>query len=170
MISVPGKINIRAIPGRHGTFNVGTLECSIGSFTVKDATIEEFDEGVYEGDFVIHKISPNSYFSGGRLVVEIRATLNAIIIAKHVTPEPAQHESLEQDPLVEFEATKAIPYVLNSKGEVAEEAEYLFSEPLGSVVKLDPTIDRGLFRQQKEYLKSAGYKFDAGTQVWKLGA
>ncbi len=60
MISVPGKINIRSIPGRYGSFNVGTLEGSIGSFTVKDSSIEGFEQGVYEGDFVIEKIKPYS--------------------------------------------------------------------------------------------------------------
>ncbi len=179
MISVPGKINIRSVPGRFGSFNVGTLDCSIGSFTVKDATIEEFEEGVYEGDFVIEKIKPNSYFSSGRMVGEVRATLSAIVIAKHAGPSPVQHESLEQDPLVEdfnqvFSSLEPepmplpIPYPLDPQGDADEEG-FLFSGPLGSVVKLDPTIDRGLFRQQKEYLKSVGYKFDAGNQTWKKG-
>ncbi|MEW8276331.1 MAG: DUF3275 family protein [Candidatus Thiodiazotropha taylori] len=32
--------------------------------------------------------------------------------------------------------------------------------PLGEQVKLDPTVGRPIFRAQKEYLRSVGYKFD----------
>ena len=181
MISVPGKINIRSVPGRFGSFNVGTLDCSLGSFTVKDATIEEFEEGVYEGDFVIEKIKPNSYFSGGRMVVEIRAALSAIMIAKHAIPSPAQHESLEQDPLIEDYngnepepvPPQAIPFEVNAQGEVDDDEGLakLFGAlwPVGSVVKLDPTVGRASLRQQCDYLKQSGYKYDAPNLTWKKG-
>lgn len=180
MISVPGKINIRTITGRLGAFNVGTLDCSIGSFTVKDPTIDEFEEGIYEGDFVIEKIKPNSYFSGGRMVVEVRATLSAIMIARNTIPAPAAPESLEQDPLLEdcinnqsfSEAPAPIPFEIDSEGEVEESALInLFGAiwPLGSVVKLDPVVGRALLRQQVDYLKQSGYKYNASNQVWKKG-
>jgi hypothetical protein len=180
MISVPGKINIRTITGRLGAFNVGTLDCSIGSFTVKDPTIDEFEEGIYEGDFVIEKIKPNSYFSGGRMVVEVRATLSAIMISKNAIPAPAEPESLEQDPLLEDcnnndfapEAPAPIPLEIDSEGEVEEAALInLFGAiwPLGSVVKLDPVVGRALLRQQVDYLKQSGYKYNASNQVWKKG-
>jgi hypothetical protein len=180
MISVPGKINIRTIPGRFGSFNVGTLECSIGSFTVKDSSIEEFEEGVYEGDFVIEKIKPNSYFSAGRMVVEIRATLSAIMIGRHTQPSPAQQESLEQDPLLEdaegnpnhtphIESQGSLEVPSDEAGEVDLAGLFGPLWPLGSHVKLDPTINRAVFRQQKEYLKQSGYTFEASTQSWKRG-
>jgi hypothetical protein len=180
MISVPGKITVRAISGRNGSFNVGTLDCSLGSFTVKDATIEEFDEGIYEGDFVIDKIKPSSYFTGGRLVVEIRATLSAIMIAKHAIPAPVQPESLEQDPLVEDldnclqSPPLPIPFEVDERGEIDDDQglERLFGAlwPLGSVIKLDPTVGRGVLRQQCDYLKQSGYKYDAPNLTWKRGA
>ncbi len=186
MISVPGKINIRSIPGRYGSFNVGTLDCSIGSFTVKDSSIEEFEQGVYEGDFVIEKIKPNSYFSGGRMVVEVRATLSAIMIAKHTQPSPANDESLEQDPLLEDLDSHAEPHTVIPQENRDESASYdspqseggdsgvakLFGVlwPLSSVVKLDPTVGRALLRQQCDYLKQHGYKYDAPNLTWKKGA
>lgn len=180
MISVPGKINIRTIAGRLGAFNVGTLDCSIGSFTVKDPTIDEFEEGIYEGDFVIERIKPNSYFSGGRMVVEVRATLSAIMISKNAIPAPAEHESLEQDPLLEDcnnnppmpENPAPIPFEIDSKGEVEEAALInLFGAiwPLGSVVKLDPVVGRVLLRKQIDYLKQSGYKYDVSNTLWKKG-
>ena len=225
MISVPGTINIAERHGRFGTFNVGTLECSIGSFTVKDSSIEEFDPGIYHGDFVIEKIKPLSYLAGSRLVVEVRATLSAILLSGDAEPLPSHYESLERDPIEEdaepssFDAPISPPgartrssyrprqsrqspqpsqrVAPNSQefvpqtehgGEVPfygdspaydanahsfessflPEAADLFGVlwPIGRVVKLDPTIDRGLFRQQKDYLKNNGYRFSATEQNW----
>lgn len=44
----------------------------------------------------------------------------------------------------------------------------LFGEiwPLGEKVKLDPTVDRGVFRQQRDRLKALGYTFRPLGQVW----
>jgi hypothetical protein len=36
----------------------------------------------------------------------------------------------------------------------------------GKTVKLDPTIDRSLFREQRIILKDRGYEFDPLTQTW----
>jgi hypothetical protein len=51
-----------------------------------------------------------------------------------------------------------------------EELAQLFGElwPLGKEVKLDPTVDRGRFRQQRDHLKANGYKFRPLDQVWVL--
>ena len=231
MISVPGTINIAERHGRFGTFNVGTLECSIGSFTVKDSSIEEFDPGIYHGDFVIEKIKPLSYLAGSRLVVEVRATLSAILLSGDAEPLPSHYESLERDPIEEdaepsnFDAPISPPgartrgsyrprqsrqhpdvpqhpaphaHAFVPQPECTPQADYsseapfygdasgydanahsfdssflpdaadLFGVlwPIGRVVKLDPTIDRGLFRQQKDYLKNNGYRFSATEQNW----
>jgi hypothetical protein len=44
----------------------------------------------------------------------------------------------------------------------------LFGElwPLGKEVKLDPTVDRSQFRQQRDHLKAAGYQFRPLDQLW----
>lgn len=179
MISVPGTINIRSIEGRFGSFNVGTLECSIGSFTVKDSSIEEFDEGSYTGDFVIEKIKPNSYFHSGRMVVEVRAFLSAIMLKRDAPPQPVLAESFEQDPLEEDMADLPVGHHAGSgnSAHFIEDAPVLdedsalqslfgFLYPLGNCVKLDPTINRALFRQQKDHLKANGYRFVASEQHW----
>lgn len=224
MISVPGTINIAERHGRFGSFNVGTLECSLGSFTVKDSSIEEFDPGIYHGDFVIEKIKPVSYLAGSRLVVEVRATLSAILLSGDAEPLPSHYESLERDPIEEdsepsFEYSQPAAPAARSRGsyrprqstrpQQPPQAAQNFNEfvpqpdtsgespytgepsafdttesdtphlpdaadlfgvfwPIGRVVKLDPTIDRGLFRQQKDYLKSNGYRFMALEQNWVL--
>jgi hypothetical protein len=50
----------------------------------------------------------------------------------------------------------------------------LFGAELGAKVwkregiKLDPTVDRGLFREQRDRLKELGYRFDAKAQAWAV--
>ncbi len=38
--------------------------------------------------------------------------------------------------------------------------------PLGNTVKLDPTIERAVFRSQVSRLKEMGYQFQSKTQTW----
>lgn len=42
--------------------------------------------------------------------------------------------------------------------------------PLGESVKLDSTVDRGMFRAQISRLKQLGYRFEPQTQTWHFGA
>ena len=51
MINIPGQLAIRTISGRNGEFNVGRLSTSIGEFVIKDALLDQYDEGKYRGDF-----------------------------------------------------------------------------------------------------------------------
>ena len=74
-ISLPGKLRIKRINGSNGSFCVGDLETEIGEFRVKDAVLDQFDEGVYTGQFWIQQIFPWSYSSYGRMVIEVRAKL-----------------------------------------------------------------------------------------------
>lgn len=46
------------------------------------------------------------------------------------------------------------------------DAETLALVAAGEAVKLDPTIDRAVFRQQTAALKARGYRFDAKQQTW----
>lgn len=54
----------------------------------------------------------------------------------------------------------------------AGRGDVLFDEALqaiidaGGPVKLDPTIDRELFRKQRDALKAMGFRFDATAQHW----
>ena len=70
-ISLPGKLRIKRINGSNGSFCVGDLETEIGEFRVKDAVLDQFDEGVYTGQFWIQQIFPWSYSSYGRMVIEV---------------------------------------------------------------------------------------------------
>ncbi len=52
-IVVSGQLSIRTIHGRNGPFCVGYLVTPIGNFAVKDAELEQYPEGKYDGEFVI---------------------------------------------------------------------------------------------------------------------
>ena len=74
-ISLPGTLRIKRINGSNGPFCVGDLETEIGEFRVKDAVLDQFEEGTYAGQFWITQIFPWSYTAYGRMVIEIRAKL-----------------------------------------------------------------------------------------------
>lgn len=106
MITIPGHLAIKTIHGRNGAFNVGRLATAIGEFVVKNAELDQYDEGRYEGDFVITEIRPSTYSTNGRIVIEIRAHLGGMTLsaidalsgddARRLSPQevdPADEES-----------------------------------------------------------------------------
>ncbi|QLG94704.1 DUF3275 family protein [Pseudomonas yamanorum] len=104
MINIPGQLAIRTISGRNGEFNVGRLSTSIGEFVIKDALLDQYDEGKYRGDFLITEIRPSYYSTSGRLVVEIRAKLESMSLddVDNLTAEDAAKLSpSEPDPIDE---------------------------------------------------------------------
>lgn len=186
MITLPGVLTVRVINGRNGPFNVGRLVTEIGEFSVKDTLIDEYDEGRFNGFFVLSRIYPTSYFVGGRFVVEIRANLASISLSEVQQPEeaPAEHEidPLDEAPAppvnppngvgplpVELSSPESESVPADDEPDVdpnAPEAVFGSLWPLGEVVKLDPTVDRSTFRQQRDWLKENGYRFRALSQDW----
>lgn len=82
MITVPGQLAIKTIHGRNGDFNVGRLATSIGEFVIKNAELDQYDEGKYDGDFIITEIRPSTYSTSGRMVIEIRAHLGGMTLSR----------------------------------------------------------------------------------------
>ncbi|QNM96735.1 DUF3275 family protein [Chitinimonas koreensis] len=82
MITIPGQLAIKTIHGRNGDFKVGRLATSIGEFVVKNAELEQYDEGKYDGDFIVTEIRPSTYNANGRMVIEIRAHLGGMTLSK----------------------------------------------------------------------------------------
>jgi hypothetical protein len=188
MQKLSGVLTIKSIQGRNGPFNVGTLNTDLGDFSVKDAILEQYEEGKYEGDFGVSRIYPSSYFSGGRMVVEVRAKLETISLQSidHDIGSPAVPE--EPDPMDEVPVTAALTTTVNttlstdavvppaaeSTLTVSDDAQTdldvaLFAElwPLSDALKLDPTVDRAKFRSQRDRLKELGFKFLPIGQVWQ---
>ena len=81
MITISGQLAIKTIHGRNGDFNVGRLATSIGDFVIKNAELDQYREGKYEGDFVITEIRPSTYSTSGRMVIEIRAHLGGMTLS-----------------------------------------------------------------------------------------
>jgi hypothetical protein len=180
MISITGTLSIKAVNGSKGSFCVGDLSTSVGTFKVKDAILDQYSPGDYDGTFVIEEIFPSSYTWRGKVWVEVRARLSAI----HVESEPETPdtetlpESVEPDPAnekrpVQETAVTPDPGALPPAPTTATslfDAETHGLIEAGKAVKLDPTVDRGLFRAQRDALKGHGYRFDASTQMWDLPA
>lgn len=91
--------------------------------------------------------------------------------------DPPQPQPLEPPLQPTAEASPAdaspqpAPPVQNEAAEANPDAE-LFGLlwPLGESVKLDPTIDRALFRSQVKRIKELGYRFQAASQTWHTAA
>ena len=186
MIKVNGQLKTKVIHGRNGDFTIASLITDIGEFSVKDSTLDQYPEGIYDGEFTIQKIFPYSYSWGGNIKVEIRAMLESIMINE--MDEKAMPDEEEPDPI--YESTpetpkETIPAEPEAKVETkpkpettpekvntqAEEQSTQYSndsEQLPKQVKLDPTGDRKQFRAERDRLKELGYKFDPKTQFWNL--
>ena len=74
-VAVKGTLIVKWIAGRNGEFAVGDLRTPIGEFRVKDALLDQFDEGEYQGIFWISQIYAKSYEYRGRITIETRASI-----------------------------------------------------------------------------------------------
>ncbi len=129
MITLPGQLAIRTIHGRNGDFNVGRLATSIGEFVIKNAKLDQYREGKYDGDFVITEIRPSTYHTSGRMVIEIRAHLGGMTLS-NIDPlsrdEANRLSPQEVDPIDE-EAQTPAPAVASTPVEAKAPAS---SDPL----------------------------------------
>ncbi|MFC5428050.1 DUF3275 family protein [Paraburkholderia denitrificans] len=183
MISLSGTLDVRTIKGSNGPFQVGELTTSVGEFKVKDKVLEQFEPGAYTGTFLIDKIYPHSYVWYGKVTVEIRARLADVQLDNdepfsEMGQAPA---STEPDPADEERAPGVVAHAPADEASVSAQAGTdsgelylpdLFGTELadqivaGEPVKLDPTVERGVFRQQRDQLRAFGYAFQASTQTW----
>jgi len=187
MLQINGTLIVKKINGAKGVFSVGDLTTDVGTFKVKDAILDQFEEGRYQGRFAISSIYLSSYIWRGKSMTDIRANLVDVQLDEvgEVAPESVSMQD-EPDP-IEEEAAKpqASPsseptvLVVTPGGQVdvdpaLEALVKLFGPELGPKVwkgegvKLDPTVDRGLFREQRDRLKRLGYRFDAKAQSWAM--
>lgn len=188
MLHLNGTLSIKRIHGAKGAFSVGDLVTEVGTFKVKDALLDQFEEGRYQGVFTISSIYLSSYIWRGKAMTDIRANLVDIQLdeAMESTPDAVPLPE-EPDPIEEevtrpqaLPAAEATVVVVNPAGHqvdvdpALEAMVKLFGAELGlkawkgEEVKLDPTVDRGLFREQRDRLKELGYRFDAKTQSWAM--
>jgi hypothetical protein len=193
MIKLSGSLSVKSINGRNGAFSVGKLTTPVGEFTVKDTILDQYPEGKYDGEFLISKIFPYSYVMRGNVVVEVRCILDEAIInqadegeqqdtATPVAPDPLDEEKVRTATPVCSESVTPAGGAGKEQAEGAGEIEFsseqarldcelfgdLYSEiaMLADGIKLDPTVGREKFRNQRDRLKELGYRFDSTTQSW----
>ncbi|WP_434040695.1 DUF3275 family protein [Pseudomonas aeruginosa] len=110
-IVVPGQLTLRTIHGRNGPFKVGRLVTPIGKFVVKDAELEQYPEGKYNGEFIIRYIDSKAYPTCDGMRFEIRASLDGMTLSgidKLSKAEAHAFATLEVDPLDEELATQPL--------------------------------------------------------------
>lgn len=191
MLQVNGTLTVKKIHGAKGAFSVGDLVTEVGTFKIKDALLDQFEEGRYQGAFAISSIYLSSYIWRGKSMTDIRANLVDVQLdeVSDVAPESAPTQD-EPDPIEEEAARSKTTPVIEPSSETTvvvvtpagqvdvdptlEALVKLFGAELGAKVwkregiKLDPTVDRGLFREQRDHLKELGYRFDAKAQAWAV--
>lgn len=188
---IPGILHVEEIRGRKGPFCVGILKTSIGEFKVKDSALDQFAPGEYRGDFVVERIYTkgqpwrNGFFT--ELIAQIAPSGYLIETESDIPPAtgvpPTQ---AEPDPVDERSDVPAITPVVNQP--TTKDIDPSESVPQGDdpdlklfgielyeqfvkrapALKLDPTVDREQFRQQRDRLKASGYRFDAQMQQWVM--
>ena len=179
MITLNGTLRVRSINGRNGRFNVADLTTEIGEFKVKDAFLDQFEEGAYDGAFQIGRIFAASYTYGGRITIETRAHVlgvrlhNDQLPTEVVEPDPIEEAEVNPEPAAEItaqadtaEAIDPAPTAVEHEEEDPDKLLFGHIYPLGGTVALDPTVDRARFRRQRDRLKELGYRFEPLQQSW----
>ena len=192
-----GTLAVEVIKGARGDFCVGTLKTSIGEFKIKDAALEQFERGSYQGRFTIEKIYIESTRWRGGWFTNLMAKVSEDgyqITDEADTASPTSVAQAEPDPLddelTSKQAGKPVKVKASSPASIrsvatanpstdtqssAESDEKLFGIELHPLfversewIQLDNTIDREQFRLQRERLKEVGYRFRAKNQSWQL--
>lgn len=173
MYKFKGALVVRTFHGKYGAFSIGTIQTPIGEFSVKQKELDEFEEGTYEGKFVISNIQTVSGgFGTNKLILESRATLDSIQI--DVIDETPVEVITEADPITEDKDVDLAQVETSIKPSANDDLQNLFNtQEIGTIeqgepINLDPTNDRGILRQQQNYLKSNGWKFNMQEQGWYL--
>ena len=185
MIKLYGTLVIKEIKGANGKFCVGDLTTPEGDFKVKEPILDQFAEGRYEGEFSVERFYLSSYVWRGKSTTDIRAKLVDINLSEAVEGEQEATPS-EPDPImtdiqpaqVPGESAVPVPAAVVSEDAPQDPKYRELLELLGNElaelaweskpIKLDPTVDRAMFRRQRDMLKTLGYSFDAKEQQWHL--
>ena len=189
-----GHLLVEEIRGRKGPFCVGTLHLSIGDFKVKDAALDQFKPGSYSGSFTVEKIFTKGVPWRGGFFTELIAKIapdGFLIDDETASPEPHMPQQAEPDPVDDGDspashaATASASAAPAPRGRAAVSAAaneppvhddatlfgveiFALFEARSAEIALDPTVDRELFRRQRDRLKASGYRFDSKGQRWVL--
>ena len=184
-----GTLSVKAISGRRGVFNVAKVQTDIGEFTIKDKALEQFDPGVYEGEFMIELIEAQATRWKGGYFNEVVAKIadggyninnetdGRVDTSTQSEPDPLDAEQgMRQVATPQVEPSKASLKPTKTKSPASDpvdmsiyDADMLEAIQAQGIVKLDSSIeDRELFRKQRDGLKALGYRFNFKEQNWYM--
>lgn len=194
-VIVSGVLKITARNGRNGVFNVGELKTDLATFKIKQAVLEQYEEGEYHGEFMIAQIFQSAFIYNGRSFTDLCANLVGldILAANLAAPKPldpidaqedtAIYGSIAQEPINEppvlpmvhrqdstvyHETDEATPHQALDEIPVVSSMDALKAliAKQTTEIRLDTTLDRSLLTQMPPLLRQRGYCFNAQTQLW----
>ena len=148
-----GTLVVEEARGQYGNFNVGILKTSIGEFKIKDAALDQFKAGVFEGRFTIDKIYVESkpWRNGIFTNLMARIAVDGYQIAEE-NDGPAEAPSAQAEPDAidvpvstdkPISTEAAVPESVQDEQSSMPEAEAAKSENLDKSEAIDP--DEELF-------------------------
>ncbi len=172
MYKTKGNLIIKTFNGKYGSFAIGSLETTEGTYEVKQSELEQYEEGTYSGKFVISDIFLSHSNFGGqhKSIIAICATLSSIKLDS-ADLGPVENV-VEQDPIEEAQKTNVAEIDKADEIDTVEEHPLLDAQQLKAFnaknsVELDPT-DRAKLRQCIDFLKDNNYKYDFKNQIWNF--
>lgn len=189
MEKLRGTLVVEEIKGKRGPFCVGMLKTSIGDFKVTDKELDQFAPGSYAGEFLIDELKTKTVpwrqgtftyiqalIAEGGFLIDEEAQLHPDgEAAPQAEPDPLDSEEQAPVETPAVPAPKAVPGHKPANSAPAPDDEAVFGIELypqfaqrQSPIALDATVDRQLFRQQRERLKDTGYRFNSVGQHWIL--
>lgn len=162
-MKIQGTLVVIRRNGANGSFSVGNLRTQIGDFKIKDSFLDQYEEGEYHGEFILSRIFISPYSWRGSVTVELRAVIEEVFITDAEEGAVLSDAPMPVgDPLTESSNISTVPV----ESEIFDE-ELMSLINAGSPVKLDSTVDRTLFRAQRDALsKEFGYEFKYKNQTW----
>lgn len=180
-IWLEGELKIRIVEGRNGPFPIGTLTTSLGTFMVKDQIIEQFESGVYKGQFCVTQFFQADFDVPGKKIVEQRVSLSNLLIDEggenfcevpSDEPDPV-NEKLPQELVHSTAVESKQPSEDDSSDEEEDNRLYEENQVLEAVeegqetIKLDSTVSRALLRELTTILKKSGYRYYPANREWR---
>lgn len=188
--SIPATLNVIERAGRKGAFMVAELITDIGTFDLKHRVLEQFQEGSYQGVFIITRVYTQSVTWKNGTWTKLCADLDwealrimaqseeaipstGLAVAEMVAEETASVEAETPAPVSQPAAAsvQTAPAAIGDDDLISDIDTLQLRISLSEPVKLDATMeDRTLFRQLRDELKTHGYRFNAVDQSWILAA
>jgi hypothetical protein len=186
-IKTTGTLTVRRRSGRFGAWSEAELKTPEGDFKVKDKVLDQYDEGEYEGEFLITQFFIKTHTTGNRSWSDLMAQVDEFFIEradeKPVPPkeepgDPAEEEVAQQAAVPAPPAEPATDSAAAAGPTAEPEPDpdlRLFGDELHDLVsrlqpvRLDPSVGVVQFRQQRDRLHKLGYVFGSKLKTWFHG-